>query len=154
MIQIPKHPNDETRLAAARVTAKALIEDSEVEGDLEEIAADVAKHCRYGDGFQMAKDLERAHWDCDMRIAEVLDSHSHNLSRAHEEYLARFQQEHAIEPPFPVGTAVKTERGTGVIDRIYENRPMTYAIKMDDDPQAAEPTNRRTLLYFDQMEAA
>lgn len=60
MIRIPKSPNEETRLAAAKETAKALIEDAGVEGDLEEIAADVAKHCRYGDGFQMAKDLEHA----------------------------------------------------------------------------------------------
>ena len=98
MIPIPKHPNDETRLVAARTTAKALIEDAEVEGDVEEIAADVAKYCRYGDGYQMAKDLERARWDCDMRIAEVLDGHSHTVSRAHEEFLAGFQQEHGIEP--------------------------------------------------------
>lgn len=79
MIQIPKHPNEETRMAAARETAKLLIEEAEVEGDADEIAADIAKHCRFGDGFQMAKDLERAHWDCDMRIAEVLDGHSLRL---------------------------------------------------------------------------
>lgn len=154
MIQIPKHPNEETRLAAARMTAELLIEEAGVEGDVEEIAADVAKHCRYGDGFQMAKDLERAHWDCDMRIAEVLDGHSHRLDRAHEEFLVAFQKEHGIEPPLPVGTAVKTKRGNGIIDRIYEHRPMTYAIKMDEDEKAAPPTNRRTLLYFDEVEAA
>lgn len=154
MIQIPKHPNEETRLIAARKTAKDLISDAGVEGDVEEIAADVAKHCRYGDGFQMAKDLERAHWDCDMRIAEVLDGHSQNVDRAHEEFLAAFQKEHGIEPPLPIGTAVRTRRGTGIIDRIYEHRPMTYAIKMDDDAQAEAPTNWRTLLYFDEVEAA
>ena len=154
MIKIPKAPNEESRLAAAKETAEALIEEAGVEGDIEDIAADVAKHCRYGDGYQMAKDLERAHWDCDMRIAEVLDGHSRRLDRAHEQFLARFQQEHNIQPTLPIGAAVKTRHGMGIVDRIYEHRPMTYAVKLDGDEKAEPPTNRRTLLYFDEVEAA
>ncbi|MDB5309117.1 MAG: hypothetical protein JWO38_3319 [Gemmataceae bacterium] len=154
MIKIPKVPSDEVRFAAARVTAKALIDDAEVEGELEDIAADVAKHCRYGDGFRMARDLERAHWDCDMRIAEVLDSHSSNLDDAHQRFLVDFQKQHGVQPPFPVGTTVNTQHGHGVIDGIYEHRPMTYRIKMSGDQKADSPTNRRTLLYFDEVEAA
>src|SRR4051794_26009983 len=136
MLPIPKTPTEETRSAAARVTAKTLIEEAEVEGDLEEIAADVAKHCRYHDGYQNAKALERAHWDCDMRIAEVLDHHSYNVDRAHEQVLADFQKEHDIKPPFPVGTVVKTKRGLGVIDGIYGHRAMSYLIKIDGEPKA------------------
>ena len=153
MTLIPKHPSDETQLVAARVTAQALIDDAGVEGDLEELATDVAKHCRYGDGYQMAKDLERAQWECDMRIAEVLDGHPFQVDRAHEAFLAKFQQAHGIQPPFPIGAAVKTRRGPGVIDRIYEHRPLTYAIKMDDDAQGDPSNSRRTLLYFDEVEA-
>lgn len=131
----------------------ALIEEAGVEGDIDDIAKDVAAHCRYGDGYQMAKDLERAFWDCDMRIAEVLEGHSYRLDKAHEQFLTRFQQEHGVQPPFPIGTAVKTRRGTGIIDRIYEYRAMTYAVKMDDDEKAESPTNRRSLFYFDEVEA-
>lgn len=93
-------------------------------------------------------------WDCDIRMAEALDGHSYNLSRAHEQFLAIFQKDHNIQPPLPVGAAVKTRHGTGIIDQIYERRPMTYTIKMDSDVEADEHTNRRTLLYFDEVEAA
>ncbi len=151
MILIPKHPNEETRLAAARKTARTLIDEAGVEGDIEEIAADIAKHCQHGDGFQMAKDLESAYWDCDMRIAEVLDNHSHVLDRCHEEFLSRFQEQHAVQPPFPPGAVVRTRRGMGVIDRIDEHRPMTYAVKMDSDAEDDAQTGRRLLLYFDEV---
>ncbi len=154
MIKIPKHASDETRLIAARVIAVALKEDAEVDGDIEEIAADVAKHCRYGDGYQMARDLERAHWDCDMRIAEVLDGYSREIDKVHEEYLRTFAKENAIEPPLPVGAKVKTSRGTGVIDSVFVYRPLSYTVKMDGDAQAEAPTNRRSIHWFDDVEAA
>jgi hypothetical protein len=72
-------------------------------------------------------------------------------------YLTKIELVHrrrSGKPPLPVGAAVKSRRGNGIIDRLYEHRPMTYAIKMDDDAQAQPPTNRRTLLYFDDVEAA
>lgn len=154
MIKIPKSPNDESRLSAARIIAQDLIDDAGLECDIEEIAADVAKYCRYGDGFQMAKDLEHFGWDCDMRIAEVLDNFSSIIDREHKKFLAKFAKDNAIEPPLPVSTAVKTSRGTGIITGIYEHRPLSYLVKMDGNLKAEPPTNSRSIVYFDEVEAA
>ncbi|WP_145270249.1 hypothetical protein [Tautonia plasticadhaerens] len=153
MLEIPKSPNDETRLQAAIITAQTLIDEEGLSGKVEELAADIVRHCRSGDGYSMAKDLEKHGWDCDTAIAEILDSHQHTLARAHEDFLRGFQQTHNVQPPIPVGTCVKTRRGTGVIAEVYPHRPMSYAIKQDGDAQAEEPTNRRILLYWDEVEA-
>jgi hypothetical protein len=149
---IPKTANDEARLEAARIIAQRLIDEANVTDDLEVIAKDIAEHCRYGDGFQMAKDLESAYWSCDTAMVEVLDDYSYQIEKAHEKYLKQYAIDNAIEPPLPVGARVKVSAGTGVITSIYEYRPLSYTVKMDGDEKAEPPTNRRSIIWFDQVE--
>lgn len=151
MISIPKYANEETRMRAARIIALQLIGEAGVEGDLGEVAADIAKHCKYGDGFQMAKDLERAGWDCNLEIAEVLDGFGSVIDREHNKYLAQYAKDHSIEEPFPVGSLVNTCRGSGTITAIYEHRPLSYLVKIDGDARAEPPTNARLILWFDEV---
>jgi len=151
MIAIPKEPNDDTRLIAAKITALALKNETQMTGNLDDIAKAVAKHCRDGDGFQMAKDLESAGWPCDTAAVDVLDCHPGILESEHHVFLRTFEKQHDVKPPYPLMTRVITAYGEGVIKAIYQFRPMTYRVKMDWIEPGVGWSAYGILHYFDEV---
>ena len=131
-------PNKRPRVATEamrRDAAESVVAD--ISGDIgnkseavDDILA-VTRRNQHMDGYQIARELERCkHWDCDMEIAEALDGFASACSMAVYEAQKKWAAENPIEPPFPVGTTVKTPHGVGAIDRVYEHGPHQYVVPL------------------------
>jgi hypothetical protein len=107
-----------------------------------------------GDGYHIAKELDRhSWWDCTLDIAEALDSLSEFIDKELAEEQRAFVADNNIQPPFSIGAHVRLSRGeAGIIDRVYEHRPASYAVKIDGDPRGEAPTMSRRIVYFDEVD--
>lgn len=148
----PRILTPEMGLRAATSIATALVERTNIEGDAESLAKDIAKYGRqHMDGYELAKELDdRAYWSCDLNIADELDGFSsaarHEIEAAEKEWAAR----NNLQPPFPIGTHIKLIRGeTGEITGIYEYGPAKYLVAIDGDPNASLPSNSRRIVNFE-----
>ena len=94
-----------------------------IDGDVETIA-EYYEHPM--DGYQLAKELDRnAYWDLTMSDVEELDCMSSLVERLHSEAEKKWFAENSIQPPLPVGTAIKQ----GVIVDIYKHAAARYIVK-------------------------
>lgn len=149
----PKFSPEIARLAAAEVVGE-LIEARHIEeaqrGDATD---DIARYAggRYSDGYAIAKRLDdRAGWDCNFEMAEILNglssTISYHISAAEKAWAARTSP----QPPFPVGTRVRLSASeVGAIDGIYEYGAAQYIVKIDGDKAAAPPTKSRCVVNFE-----
>lgn len=94
------------------------------------------------DGYELAKELETyRNWDVNFEVCEDLNRFQDYVEEAHDKIC--FAWAKTIEPPFPVGTRIKH----GVIDRVYEHAPATYAVQVD-----GEKDNQKLLVKFELAE--
>lgn len=115
----PTRLTAEGRLKAAITIARELAEARLIEAsEVEESARDIAalEAGRFADGFEVAKRLEdRAGWDCNFAMAEVLDGYGHACGREIEAEERRWAERNDVQPPLPDGTRIlfapRDERG-------------------------------------------
>lgn len=153
----PKTATREMKHAAAERTVDSLISHGHLapaeRADSIESLAKVGE--RYMDGYQIAKRLDDwSHWDCDLEMAEDLDSFPGHLDdelrKAEQAWFDRTQP----QPPFPVGARIAFGRDSvGVIDSVYDHGPAKYAVKVDGDGEADTPTCRRSIVNFEDVRA-
>ncbi|MBZ9600699.1 hypothetical protein [Phyllobacterium chamaecytisi] len=154
MTERPK-VNDEMRLAAAAVIAARLVKAGHIEANaVDQHANDLAQ---YGgdsaDGYELAKDLDRrAHWDCNLDMASILDGYSYEISIEVEKAQKAWAVENNIQPPLPIGArvSIKTFKGDaqGTIDGVYEYGPAKYTVKLD-----GETGSTRRIVNFEDAKA-
>lgn len=130
----------------ARELAEArLIRASEVEESARDIAAlDVG---RYTDGFELAKRLEdRAGWDCNFAMAEVLDGYSGAWREEITAEEKRWAERNDVKPPLPDGTRITFDPDgqRGVIIRVYPYGVASFLVKVD-----GEPDNTQRVVRFE-----
>lgn len=152
----PRTLTQEMRLRIGADIANDLLKAGLIEQDqFEQSAADIAKHGeRHHDGYVLAKKLDNyAYWDCDFQIAEALDQFSYLADREIEKAQKEWAAQHAIEPPFPIGTRVvfKPSDEAGEVTGLYQ--PAKYLIAVDGDPMADEPSNARRIVNFEDCQA-
>lgn len=145
----------EIKLAAARKMVEAIESDCDTDGlpSSEEMAEDIADVAsRYDDGYAIAKQLDdRKYWSIDMRIVEALDNYSFMLSAQLDKEIKKWVEENDIQPPFPLKTRVKMQSGDiGEIATIRRDTA-EYLIKIDGDPKADAPTNRRMVVSYESV---
>ena len=145
---------------AAREVVGDLIKNGHLEeSDLEGAVKDLVKCGRtHIDGYELAKELEdRCHWECDLEMANELDSFAHAASEEIRKAEKAWAAREAIVPPLPLGAHVKIkswrETETGLIDGIYEYGAAQYLIKIDADPEADRPSRSRRIVNFEDVEA-
>ena len=119
---------------------------------LEHMADDIAMHAtHYGDGYELAKELEsRAGWDdIDMQMVEALDSYSTCLDHCLEKAKRQWAAENNIQPPYPVGSRVRSllrwNNITGTITSISPHHAACYEVQADGT--APEDSTRRIIEY-------
>lgn len=94
------------------------------------------------DGYELAKELETyRNWDVDFDVCETLNEFQDCVEAKYLKIC--FDWAKTIEPPFPVGTRIKN----GVIDRVYEHAPATYAVQVD-----GEKDNQKLIVKFELAE--
>jgi len=99
------------------------------------------------DGYQLAKELDRnAYWDLTMSDVEELDGMSSIVDRLHSEAEKMWFANNNIQPPLPVGTAIKQ----GVIVDIYKYAATRYSVKENGCTQ----NGRFLLVKFEDAVAA
>jgi len=154
MLEIPKTPTDEVIMAAAMITATELSGWGDVKiGDIGMAAKDIASVTTgyRQDGYELAKNLEaRKCWDINAQMVEVLDGHSHEVEKRHNEWLKNWLITTKTKPPLEVGTHVKFHMGqeTGVITGIYDHGPCKYLIKKD----GCVDDGRFSIVWWDKAE--
>jgi hypothetical protein len=149
----PKFSPEIARLAAAEVVGE-LIEARHIEeaqrGDATD---DLAKHAggRYSDGYAIAKRLaDRAGWDCNFEMVEILNGLSSTISYHIRESEEVWAARTSPQPPYPIGTRIKLSRDeSGTIDGIYEHGAAQYVVKVDGDRAAKPPTSARRIVNFE-----
>lgn len=150
----PTRLTPEMALAAARKTAAELVSEGHLPAhELEEAVRDIAKHGRlHGDGYDLAKDLDRySYWDCDLHMAETLDSFSHYAQQEIHAAQKAWAEANNITPPLLSGTRVTLGNGeTGEITGVYEYGVAQFLVKIDGDEQA-EKTQRRRIVNFEDV---
>ena len=105
-------------LEAAKEIAKKIGGDAET----------IADHYRHPmDGYELARELDRyAGWgDLNMQDVEELDCLSSIVGDLYRKAEKQWGEAHPVQPPFPVGTAIKE----GVIEGIYEHQTAYYRVK-------------------------
>lgn len=153
----PKTATREMKQAAAERTVALLVSHGHLtpaeRADSIENLAKVGE--RHMDGYQIAKHLDDwHHWDCNLEMAEDLDSFSSHLDDELRKAERAWFERTRPQPPFPVGTRIAFgKRGIGVIDSIYDHSPGKYAIKVDGDAEADAPTCRRSIVNFEDVRA-
>lgn len=149
----PKFSPQIARLAAAEVVGE-LIEARHLQEDQRGDATDdIARYAggRYSDGYAIAKRLDdRAGWDCNFEMAEILNglssTISHHIRQAEELWAARTSP----QPPYPIGTRVRLSCGeTGTLDGVYDHGAAQYTVKIDGDERTEPPTNSRRIVNFE-----
>jgi hypothetical protein len=94
------------------------------------------------DGYELAKELETyRNWDVDFDVCETLNEFQDYVEAKHLTICKEWAK--TIDPPFPIGTRIKE----GVIDRVYEHAPATYAVQVD-----GEKENQKLLVKFELAE--
>lgn len=148
----PRFNADIAKLAAAEIAddlvAQRLIGASARNGAIE----DIAKHAgSRDDGYTIAKALDSyCSWDCDFRIAEVLDGFGSAcdgfIGQAEKDWAARTNP----QPPLPIGARIKMSRGRfGIVDGISSHNTASYAVKVEGDVHCDAPTNSRWIVRFE-----
>lgn len=160
-LQRPTRLTDEMRLAAALETAKEVKRDcfDLREEDTNELAVQIASQARHAhmDGYELAKQLDsRCGWSPDTVMVEALDNWSSNARRELEKAQKAWRDETNPQPAFNVGDRVKTNRGkTGVVtDTNYQYGIAQYLMKEDGDEMADGPSQRRTVINYEDAQAA
>jgi hypothetical protein len=146
----PTRLTAEGRLKAAITIARELAEARLIEAsEVEESARDIAalEAGRFADGFEVAKRLEdRAGWDCNFAMAEVLDGYGHACGREIEAEERRWAERNDVQPPLPDGTRIlfapRDERG--VIEGVSTSRAASFLVRVD-----GEADNTRRLVRFE-----
>jgi polyhydroxyalkanoate synthesis regulator phasin len=141
----------------AAIAAQSVVEDLVKDGHIKpeeagDSVSDIAKHGRQNmDGYELAKTLDdRAYWDCDFQMCEILDGFGWAARAAIEQAQKEWFTRTSPNPPFEIGARVKLRRGeTGIIDAIYEHGPAQYCVKIDGDERSEEPTNSRRIVNFE-----
>lgn len=79
-----------------------------------DLLRDLCAAIRYNDdGYDRAKELERAGYDPDSQLVELLEGV--DLWGAESRAVAEWVKQFDVKPPFPVGTIVEIESATGEI---------------------------------------
>ncbi|WP_153707918.1 hypothetical protein [Eikenella corrodens] len=123
---------------------------------IEHMADDIAMHSTpYSNGYELAKELDTsAGWEnIDMDLVETLDSYStylhHNLEKAKRQWAA----ENNIQPPYPVGSRVRSllrwNNITGTITGISQHHAACYEVQQDG---AAPEDNTRRIIEYEAVE--
>ena len=132
----PRHVTEPmARVAAEKIVDELLKLDGFLAEDRDGIVDDIAslRTHYHEDGYKLARELEQCrHWECDMAVAEVLDGFARLCRRELEKAQRAWETENPMEPPFPVGTSVKTpSRGVGVITAIHRS---SYSVRTPELP--------------------
>lgn len=119
---------------------------------IEHMADDIAMHATYySDGYELAKELENvAGWqNIDMQMVETLDSYSTYLHHSLEKAKRQWAAENNIQPPYPVGSRVRSllrwNNITGTITGISPHHAACYEVQVDGT--APEDSTRRIIEY-------
>lgn len=118
-------------------------------------APDIVNQYSYGmDGFDLGKALEKwASWELERGDVEELDSIDYDVRQMVKAAEKHWFATNNIQPPLPIGTAVKTRDGIGHIDAVYEYDVGRYTVKPEGQDDATN-NNRRIILTFEQAEDA
>jgi hypothetical protein len=125
-----QYSEDNLRFAAEKL-ADAMIADGSLDGDREEVVADLAdvlKDGHHDDGYQLARSLESYHcWSPNTGIVEHLDMAWHYVNEAHRKSVKEWVDANGIKADRKVGDPVRIRDGRkpelidGVIATIYED---------------------------------
>lgn len=86
----------------------------------------IAVYRPYMNGYAIAKELEdKRGWSITASDVEVLDSFEIDVRELHRQACIAWEREHAVKPPFPIGTVILQGQITGISDR----EPATYLVK-------------------------
>lgn len=150
----PTSATQQDREAAAgklvdRMIGRKMLEEFQRADAIRDIAKRGGRHM---DGYELAKKLDEWDaWDCDLQMAEELDSFSLLLGNEIRRRQHAWVEVNKILPPFPPGTRVIAKHGRkelpGVIDDIYGHGPAQYEVRLDGD---ADPS-RRAIVYFEDV---
>lgn len=154
----PKSLTPEAALRVGERVAEQLVRSGMIETEEQPAcAADIAKHgTLYDDGYELAKTLERrCYWDCDLQMAEELDSFSGYAREEIDAAQKEWAERNKIQPPLPIGRRVKTIRHNevGTITGIYEHGVAQFLIAVEGDPDYAPPKNARRIVNFEDVQA-
>jgi hypothetical protein len=147
----PKTLTQEMLSRVGEKLATSLAESGRIEqGEIAGCAADIAKVGRlHMDGYELAKTLDaRCYWDCDLMMAEDLDGFSSMADAEIKAAQKAWAKRNNIEPPYPIGTRVKTRHGEiGLLDEVYPHDVAKYCVKVDGDKNKT----RRSIVAFEDV---
>lgn len=120
----PEVTEDMIRQAAASVMPSLNPRDDD---EKERMIEDIVKHYSHPmDGYELARDLDKwESWDCNRDEMETLDGVESIVSTLLEDAEKSWFEQHDIQPPLPIGTAIQR----GVIKGINEHSVATYNIQ-------------------------
>lgn len=106
-----------------------------------------------GDGYSMARALERDGWEEDRYLMDLMDEGESFLTSAHNEILKQWIKCYGITPSRMVGDSVSTSHWkrkgqVGAIVKVYEDEAK-YGVHFDDQPA----TSSQILLYEEVIDA-
>lgn len=104
----PRHSSREVRMAAAEKIADELLHERPEDfsdDERETMIRDLESAIGFGDGYEIARDLEYRGWCPDRELVEKLDGGYH-LHNAYDEAVRLWVVRHQIHPQFAVGDRV------------------------------------------------
>lgn len=156
----PTSLTEAMKLEAAKGVAADVKRDCHDFSDepLDELAEQIASQATgpHTDGYDLAKRLDtRCGWSCDAVMVEALDNWSHHARHVLEEAQKAWREATNPQPAFGVGARIKLRRGgTGVVvETDYKYGIAQYLVKEDGDEQADGPSQRRTIINYEDAEA-
>ena len=105
------------------------------------------------DGYELAKALDdRCYWDCTRAMVDVLDTWELAAQEEMDSQEAEWAAANGMQPTIPNGTRVRLGDGrTGVVEKVYPHKAAYYAVRIDGDPKAGPPSNRRYIIPFEKV---
>lgn len=135
MAERPKKLSSEQAMAVAMTLVDRLIAEQEFPAEeRHRFAADIVKHAGgNADGYRIGRDLEDyASWEISLGVCEILDVwwiECHDRLRAEQR---AWLQAEKPQPPLPIGIAVTTPHGAGIIAGISEHGVAEYLVHTPD----------------------
>lgn len=114
-----------------------------------------------GDGYKIARGLERDGWDPNAELVDILDNAGAAKYRACDELTKKWVAENEIKPAFAVGAQVKFKENrfsktsqTGEVTKIEEDRAMYWIFCAELGHVREGCGTHATILPYEHVEAA
>ena len=123
------------RQAAEKLIAEMVERGLVNAADAADSVGDIVRATRWEtqDGYKIARELEQScSWDCDMQIAEALESFADTLDSIYDAAEKQWAAENPSDPAFADGMAVVWRGQPATVHGLYDYRPQCYRVRQGD----------------------